>query len=316
MYGGKGKGVSETPRYISKKAPIVLAVINRKGGCGKTSSSVTIAGLLNKECGYKNVCIVDLDGQCSATLWMAQSLSGSLETPVRGTIKDYIESNGSISASDISRKFTFNRAAGDVYYASLESKAQTALTPADAKPATRTCTVTLIPGDDDIDNIVVNSPDILRRLVDELAADDPENTVVIFDCPPQYMPAVSLVMMTGCYIVSPVTASNDAIAGIPSILQTVNAAREAGYDAKFLGLYIWALDQRESLPKELVSALRENLGEDLLFNTVVRRTSSIERARSLGVPPCIYEFMTPFFAETYALTCEILDRIKKLEEEM
>lgn len=304
-----------SPKYKFKNSPISFGVINRKGGCGKTSSAVTFAALLNKECGYKNVVLVDLDGQCSASLWFAQAFNGQIDLPFKNTVKDYIDSNGEIPLSDIARKVTFYRAPGDVYYASLESKDLTLPVPTGTKPATRSCTVTLIPGDDDIDNVSIGNPDILKRLVLEVAGDDPENTIVLFDCPPQYMPAVSLVMTSGCYIISPVPPSNDAIMGIPSILETVAAARSAGYDARFLGLYIWGLDQRESMPKELAAALRKNLSSDILFSGSVKRYSAFERARGQGTPLCIYEYLSPAYVETTNLINEILDRVKKIEEE-
>jgi cellulose biosynthesis protein BcsQ len=48
--------------------PTVLAVANQKGGCGKTTLSMNIAGALAREGNYR-VLLIDSDPQASAMQW-------------------------------------------------------------------------------------------------------------------------------------------------------------------------------------------------------------------------------------------------------
>ena len=44
----------------------VIAIVNQKGGCGKTTSTVNLGGALAADC--SSVLVVDLDPQAHATL--------------------------------------------------------------------------------------------------------------------------------------------------------------------------------------------------------------------------------------------------------
>ena len=48
--------------------PTVIAVANQKGGCGKTTVAMNLAGVLSSEGGMR-VLLIDADPQASAQQW-------------------------------------------------------------------------------------------------------------------------------------------------------------------------------------------------------------------------------------------------------
>lgn len=61
--------------------PIIIAVANQKGGCGKTTTAMNLAGGLSRA--KYSVLVVDADPQASATTWSVAQGQGSLPFDVR-----------------------------------------------------------------------------------------------------------------------------------------------------------------------------------------------------------------------------------------
>jgi len=62
--------------------PLVIAVANQKGGCGKTTLSMNIAGALALEGGYR-VLLIDADPQASAMQWRKNTEDNQLPFDVQ-----------------------------------------------------------------------------------------------------------------------------------------------------------------------------------------------------------------------------------------
>jgi len=62
--------------------PIVIAVANQKGGCGKTTVSMNIAGALARDGEYR-VLLIDADPQASAMQWRKNSEDSALPFDLR-----------------------------------------------------------------------------------------------------------------------------------------------------------------------------------------------------------------------------------------
>lgn len=61
--------------------PIIVAIANQKGGCGKTTTTMNLAGCLARA--KYSVLVVDADPQASATVWSLAQGQGSLPFDVR-----------------------------------------------------------------------------------------------------------------------------------------------------------------------------------------------------------------------------------------
>jgi chromosome partitioning protein len=61
--------------------PIIIAIANQKGGCGKTTTTMNLAGCLARA--KYSLLVVDADPQASATVWSLARGQGSLPFEVR-----------------------------------------------------------------------------------------------------------------------------------------------------------------------------------------------------------------------------------------
>jgi len=72
MYGVRG---------YRRSMPIIVAIANQKGGCGKTTTTMNLAGGLARA--KYSVLVVDADPQASSTVWSLAQGQGSLPFEVR-----------------------------------------------------------------------------------------------------------------------------------------------------------------------------------------------------------------------------------------
>lgn len=304
--------------YKFKKTPIILSW-NHKGGVGKSQiGTIGLGGALAKQ-GYR-VIVIDADSQINASLYFQQGI-GRLE-PFTGTIRDYIDSNGSVSAKDIVRNFTFYRTPGfdgqkDFFYVTEESASETIAAPQGAKPATRSLSMSLVPGDSEIGGANLENMGIMQQLVADLD-DGSGETIFIIDAPPQLMPIMNPALFCANYLITPVLPSNDSIYGIPTVLSVMQEVRQLGFDIQLLGIFINNYDKREAIPRELTAQLRESItGTDThLFRTCVFRSSLAERARSLGIIPAVAAGpLEGLNVDLWNLATEVVKRIEFLERQ-
>lgn len=303
--------------YRFHEVPRIL-VWNFKGGAGKTSTTIGLASALNVV-GYR-VIVIDCDAQINSSLYFQQGIGRA--QPFTGTLKDYIDGCGSIHAKGLLRTFTFCRTPGsdgakDYFFVTEESSTETIPAPENVKAVTRQCTISLIPGDLNLGASDFSDLGTVKRMIGELTEDYDGKTIVLCDCAPQLVPASNPVLFAGNRLLVPTLASNDSIYGIPTVLNVMNEVREAGVDLKLLGLFINNLDMREAVPKELALQLRTAVqGTDTyLFDTVVRHSASVEKARSLGIVPLVYELGKEYQIDLIRLATETVNRLITFDKE-
>lgn len=312
------EGAKENDLYLFHEVPRIL-MWNFKGGAGKTSITIGLASALNL-LGYQ-VIVIDCDAQINSSLYFQQGIGRT--QPFTGTLKDYIDGHGSVHAKDLLRTFTFCRTPGydgskDYFFVTEESAAETIPAPEHEKAVTRRCTISLIPGDLNLGASDFSDLESVKRMIAELTEEYDGKTILLCDCAPQLVPASNPVLFAGNRLLVPTLASNDSIYGIPTVLNIMNEVREAGVDLKLLGLFINNLDMREAVPKELAAQLRAAVqGTDTyLFESVIRHSASVEKARSLGIVPLVYEFGREYQMDLLHLAAEVVQRLAALEKEV
>lgn len=250
----------------------VLALINNKGGVGKTTTAVHLAaGMAERE---RRVLLVDLDAQASASLALGVDRD-DLEPSIATALFD------DASLSDV------------------------------ARPAPG-ADVDLVTGSESLKSADIRLSQewgrerLVERLVDPVRS---AYDVVILDCPPSLsLLPINALVGSDWYII-PVEPHYLSLEGVGSLLDTVGDVRDGiGDVADLLGIAVTRADFRAKATQQVIDLLREEHG-DLVFGTVVRGNVRLAEAASYGVP--VFEHApSSTGAEAYeALTDEVLDRL-------
>lgn len=219
-----------------------IAVMNQKGGTGKTTSAINLAGELVRR--GKKVLIVDMDTQGNAT----SNLQLTDVSPF--TLTDVIVSKTAVLADTIC-------------HTSIENldliRGGGLLAPALAA----------------MQEMPFGRDTTLRRLLPQL----PDTyDFVFFDCSPSLESLFNInVLVAVEYVLIPIKVDKNSIEGYDVMLETIQSVREiANPDIRVLGIFMTAVEVCSSLDKEMISHFPAMLPE-LAFKTFIRKNIDVKK---------------------------------------
>ena len=253
-----------------------IAIVNQKGGTGKTTTSVSLGATLAEK--GKRVLLIDLDPQYSATIWLSGHDIG------RGVFDIFAEPEKTELASLIRPTSTDNLSL--VGASAWLVGAEKALS---------------------------NQPGAETILREKIAAlDKHQFDYVLIDCSPTLGVLTVNVLTAVTEIVVPVECHVMGLQGLAQLAQTVDVVRRRlNPDVRIVGILACRLDQRSNHGPEIVSKLRARFPET--FQTVIRENIRLAECPSMGEPITDYA-PTSSGAEDYrALAKEIIAQEEKGE---
>ena len=227
-----------------------IAVVNQKGGCGKTITAINISAFLAKQ--QRRVLLIDMDPQGHATLGLQTD-----PLPGGATVSEVLlrESKGG--------------------WPGLRDVRHTILPGLDLVPA---------------DIVLSGVPERLSavpgreyRLAEALSEIRSMYHYVVVDCPPGVGLLTFNALMACSETIIPMDPSFFSLHGVGKLMETLAVlARKAGHDMESRAL-ITLYTGRTDFVREVVADIRKHLPERV-FDTIVRFSVKLAEAASHGLP--------------------------------
>lgn len=253
----------------------IIAVSNQKGGCGKTTTSINLAGAFALM-GYK-VLLVDCDPQGHATLGLGYE-PGELSA----SVYDILVGTGD-PVTSIARP--------------------TGMDGLDLIPANMLLTA--------VETELQNAPGKELILGEQLRPLADWYDVCLIDCPSTLGLVMLNALTASSNVIVPVQAHFFALDGLKRLLETIQVIRTRFHPClvKPLGFVLTFVEGRTLLSQRVEEGMRSLFGR-LVFDTVVHKTITLAEAPSVGQAIQTYAPDSRGAAEYAALAREILGRLE------
>ena len=251
----------------------IIAIANQKGGVGKTTTSINLAGALAEQ-GHSVLC-VDMDPQANLTVGLGLSAQ-SIEISIANVLLD-----ASLSLEDI-----------------VET--------------TETENVDVAPSDIDLsatENQLFSSigrEHAMREVLHGWA--EKQYDYIIIDCPPTLGLLTINALVASDGVIIPVQTQYYSLKGFRALANLVTQIQGKGLNPRLriMGILPTFYDGRTNLAKDMLAELGE-LGDFHVFDTIIKQTVRLGEAPLAGKPVTSYASRSPA-AEAYrGLAQEVID---------
>jgi len=253
------------------KNPRIIAIVNQKGGVGKTTTTINLSAALTLR--GKKVLMIDLDPQGNAATGLG----------IPRASRDITIYNVLVDGVDLSS-------------ATMET----------VVPGLR-----LVPSHIDLAGAELEIGDRAGRttiLRDAIINDSDGYDYILIDCPPSLNLLTVNALSAARSVLVPLQCEFFALEGLSQLLQTIEMAKaNINPDLVIDGVMLTMYDQRNRLSAQVAADVRKHLGR-AVFKTIIPRNVRIAEAPSFGKPVLMYDPNCSGSLAYKALANELLSR--------
>jgi len=256
-----------------------ISLINQKGGCGKTTSSINLAACLAHL--NQRTLLVDMDpqGHCAVGLAVPDA---QIERSVYDVLRIAGGGGGGATLKDITWQIAsnFDLAPSNISLAALETELHG------------------VPGRQD-------------RLSDALARVAGDYDFCIIDCPPNVGLLTFNAMRASSDVLIPVETGYFSLHGLSKQLELLEQLKKQCHQELRIRILATLYDIRTKLAREVLAELREQFGS-LLMDSTINFNTKLKEAASFGQPITEYDAASKGFKDFLKLARELMGPAQRM----
>ena len=228
----------------------IIAVVNQKGGVGKTTTAVNVSTILAKK--GKKVLLIDSDPQGNATSGVG--IDKNTEKSIYDVIINDVEINEAIVQSPIKNLYVcpsnINLAGAEVELVPMMSREQ--------------------------------------KLKEKLEKVENDFHYIIIDCPPSLGLLTINAFTASNSLLIPIQCEYYALEGVGQLINTVNLVRKQLNKTLYIeGVVLTMNDARTNLSNQVIKEVKTYF-KDNVYKTIIPRNVKLSEAPSFGMPSTVY----------------------------
>ena len=246
----------------------ILAVVNQKGGVGKTTTTVNVCAILAKK--GKKVLLIDSDPQGNATSGVG--VDKNQEKSIYDVLVNDVEIEEAIVESSVKNLFVcpsnINLAGAEVELVSVMSREQ--------------------------------------RLKEKLEAVSDKFDYILIDCPPSLGLITINAFTAADSLLIPIQCEYYALEGVGQLMNTVNIIKKQLNKSLYIeGVILTMNDARTNLSNQVIEEVKAFF-KDNVYKTIIPRNVKLSEAPSYGMPISEYAPLSKGAKYYEKLTKEIM----------